>query len=121
MNLSKTVALFNLSGKKFRKLHSRVLIEHDRQWFLLIPRAKGKATKIKLVADIKYLGIKLCYANFERLTLEHRLAAGRQANRRLHRWLYGKKGLDKSQKKEAVGKRGENDASLWHIWAAGRW
>ena len=118
MNISKTVALFHLSGKRFRKLHSRVLMEHDRQWFLLIPRASGKATKIQLVADIKYLGVKLCYSNFERLTLEYRLAAGRQANRRLHRWLYGKKGLDKVQRRK-LWECVVRTTLLYGIWATG--
>ena len=117
MNLTKT-AMLHLSGKKFRKLHSRVLMEHDRQWFLLIPRASGKATKIQLVADIKYLGVKLSYSNFERLTLQYRLAAGRQANRRLHRWLYGKKGLDKSQRRK-LWECVVRTTLLYGIWATG--
>ena len=40
MNLSKTVALFQLQGRKMRKIQSRVLVKSDNQWHLLIPRSQ---------------------------------------------------------------------------------
>ena len=118
MNLTKTVALLQIAGKKFKKLQSRVLVEQAHQWFLLVPRSNGNATKIKLVADLKYLGCKLSYGNFEKLTLEHRVAAGLQANRRLHRWLYGKKGLDKDQRRK-LWESVVRTTMTYGIWATG--
>ena len=118
MNMSKTVALFNIKGKHLRKLQSRILTQKNHKWFLVIPRLSGSASHVQLVTDIKYLGIKLSYTNYERLTLEHRLAAGRQANRRLHRWLYGKKGLDPPQRRrlwESIVRA----TMLYGIWATG--
>ena len=115
MNLTKTVVLFQIAGKKFKKLQSRVLVEQAHQWFLLVPRSNGMATKIKLVADLKYLGCKLSYGNFEKLTLEHRVAAG---FRRLHRWLYGKKGLDKIQRRK-LWESVVRTTMTYGIWATG--
>ena len=118
MNLSKTVALFQLQGRKMRKIQSRVLVKSDNQWHLPIPRSHGRATRVKLVEDVKYLGIKLSYLHYARLTVEHRLAAGKQANRRLHRWLYGKKGLDLSQRRR-LWESVVRTTLLYGIWATG--
>ena len=98
LNTDKTVALCRFVGTQSIKLTKRHIVRTSTGTFLKIPRRNGQFTQIKMVAEYTYLGVKISYGNFERLTLQHRLKAGDRTQISLHKWLHLRCGLSFKQR-----------------------
>ena len=91
--LRKTTALIKLTGKLHNKATSQCIRRTREGAFLLIPRASGTFTKVKLKSAQLYLGVMISYRNFTRLTTDCRLAAARKSLGILSPWLLKRHGL----------------------------
>ena len=58
---------------------------------LILWSEKGQAQQMPLVTSATYLGIKVSYQNFEKLTLEHRLVAANAQRARLLKVFHHKR------------------------------
>ena len=98
INVDKTVVICRFLGRKSSLVQKKFIVRNSQGTFLRIPRAHGSFTMIKMVREYSYLGIKLSYGNYQKLTLHHRLTAGRRAQMSLHKWLHLKSGLSAYQR-----------------------
>lgn len=98
INTDKTVALCRFSGTHSALITKKYILRTKTGTFLCIPRADSGPSKIKLVKDCTYLGVKISYGAFERLTIQHRLNAGSRTQASLHKWLHLKTGLHPKQR-----------------------
>eukprot|EP00435_Cladocopium_sp_Y103_P034851 s848_g9.t1 len=87
INFQKTEILLRLAGH----FHSHVQSKHIQRTatgvFLRIPYGHGQVAHIPLKTQVTYLGVCITYQNFQKATLDHRIAAGRHIFRRLKVWL----------------------------------
>ena len=88
INVDKSHALIAIAGTNCRKFQKQVLHHRDASTWIHIPRRHG-FTAFRVEQSAVYLGVKLSYRNFEDLTLNMRISAGRTAFRRLRQWLTG--------------------------------
>lgn len=86
-NAKKTVVLLRLEGSQAHKTTNQHLIRTKEGLRIKIPRNTGPDTRLPVVHSHTYLGCKLSYYDFEKLTLAHRLHIGRSAFSRLRPWL----------------------------------
>ena len=85
-NPKKTVMLIRLEGSQVAKLTKQCLIRTKEGLFVRIPRSSNE-TLLPVVHSHTYLGCKISYHCFEKLTLNHRIHIGRTAFQRLRPWL----------------------------------
>ena len=93
INVEKTTALIKLTGKLHNKATSQCIRRTREGAFLLIPRASGTFTKVKLKSAQLYLGVMISYRNITRLTTDCRIAAARKSLGILSPWLFKRHGL----------------------------
>ena len=86
INVDKSHVLIKITGTNCRKLQKQVLHHHDAQTWIHIPRRHG-FTAFRVEQSAMYLGVRMSYRNFEDLTIQARMNAGRTAFRRLRQWL----------------------------------
>ena len=98
VNLTKTVALCRMTGKRLQSVQKRFFQKTGQDMFLRVPRRDGSITLIKLVQQHAYLGVKISYHHFEAYTMAHRLQAGKRTQQLLHKWLHLKSGLKPHQR-----------------------
>ena len=98
INMTKTVAICRLLGSKIHTIQKQWMKRTLQGLFLLIPRANGSCTWLRIVSNVTYLGVTLNYNNFELLTMRARIAAGNRAQAQLHRWLHCDTGFSAKQK-----------------------
>ena len=87
---SKTQVIMAGRGRQFkiwRKKHTRKTNDGPR---LVLWSEKGQSQQLPIVTSATYLGIKVSYQNFEKLTLQHRLAAANAQRARLLKVLHHK-------------------------------
>ena len=87
---SKTQVIMAGRGRQFkiwRKKHTRKTNDGPR---LVLWSEKGQSQQLPVVTSATYLGIKVSYQNFEKLTLQHRLAAANAQRARLVKVLHRK-------------------------------
>ena len=85
-NPKKTVMLIRLEGSQAAKLTKQCLIRTKEGLFVRIPRS-SQETLLPVVHSHTYLGCKISYHCFEKLTLNHRIHIGKTAFQRLRPWL----------------------------------
>ena len=73
--------------KKWRKCHTRQTKDGPK---LVMWTASGRSQQLPIVQSATYLGIKISYGNFEKQTLQHRLAAAEAQRSRLLKILHHK-------------------------------
>lgn len=98
INTDKAVVLCRFLGRHAAQVTKKYILRTKGKTFLRIPRQNGQWTLLQLVKEYTYLGVKLSYGNFERLTMQHRLAAGTRTQASLHRWLHVQPGLSFRQR-----------------------
>lgn len=98
VNISKSYAMITVAGIRHRRTQSKFIQRTAQGWWICIPRRNGNSSKVLLKDQLPYLGIQLSYKCFEASTLEVRVAAGRQAFRRLRKWFLSKRQLTFPQK-----------------------
>ena len=98
LNTDKTVVLCRYVGTQSAKMVKKHFLRTHNGTFLKVPRRDGQHTLIKLVSEYTYLGVKISYGNFERLTMHHRIKAGERTQASLHKWLHLKTGLRTGQR-----------------------
>ena len=67
INVEKTTALIKLTGKLHNKATSQCIRRTREGAFLLIPRASGTFTKVKLKSAQLYLGVMISYRNLHQI------------------------------------------------------
>ena len=87
ISLSKSMLLISFGGTNYRKLQARVVHRGDNGFFVNIPRADGRISKMPVHKTACYLGVQMSYTQTEKITLQHRMRAAKQAYFRLRRWL----------------------------------
>jgi len=98
INRDKTIAILKLHGPFRAKLYKRYVKRTKDGTFICIPSRHGNPFMIRLVSQVSYLGVVLCYSNFELLTMKHRIQAGVKISHQLQRWIFSTTGLSQSQK-----------------------
>ena len=87
LSLEKSHVIIAISGTNCRDVVRRT-IHHDAKGpYILIPRAQGRTSKLRVSQQVKYLGIQISYRLFEKQTVKHRIAAAQLTFSRLRRWL----------------------------------
>ena len=87
ISLNKSMLLISFGGTSYRRLQHDLVQRGDQGFFILIPRADGSSSKLPVQKTASYLGVQMTYANFEHLTLSHRMTAAKTTMFRLRRWL----------------------------------
>ena len=85
-NPKKTVMIVRLEGSRAARFNKQHIVKTREGLFIRIPRQQGE-TLLPIVHSHVYLGCKLSYHWFEKLTLAHRLQIGKAAFQRLRPWL----------------------------------
>ena len=85
-NPKKAVMLVRLEGSQAARFSKQCFVKTKEGLFIRIPRQHGD-TLLPVVHSRVYLGCKLSYHWFEKLTLAHRLQIGKAAFHRLRPWL----------------------------------
>ena len=98
VNVSKTAAILKGMGSALNKANRLVVKRTPQGSFLMIPRQGGMKTPIRLKSSHLYLGIIISYHNYERLSMDSRIAAAKKTSSIIHRWIYTRGGLTLHQK-----------------------
>ena len=89
VNISKSHVILDMAGSNARKIQHQFVSRSAQGSFVQVPRQNGHSS-FQLTASTTYLGVKIAYRQFEFLTVQHRVALGRAAFRRLRTWLTSK-------------------------------
>ena len=98
INVGKTAAILKGMGSALNRANRLVVKRTPQGSFLQIPRQNGMKTLIRLKSSHLYLGIIISYHNFEKLSMDSRLAAAKKTSSIIHRWIYSRGGLTLHQK-----------------------
>ena len=88
VSFDKTAILAKIEGKGAKSIYKQYTLHHGKRW-LRIPRRHGHSL-IQLSSSHTYLGAKLSFLIFERLTLKYRLQLGKITYTRMRRWFTGR-------------------------------
>eukprot|EP00435_Cladocopium_sp_Y103_P001309 s3830_g1.t1 len=84
---SKSCLLFRADGTHSRHFHKEYVRHAETGTTFALTRASGQIVHFPVADRAKYLGVVMCYRQFEDLTLEHRLVACKTAFHRMKPWL----------------------------------
>ena len=87
LNMNKSEVMCRFLGPGSSKAQKRFVKRTKTGSFLIIPRCDQAPTLLKIVPDLKYLGIVLSYKQPELLTQKKRISSGIRAQGQLARWL----------------------------------
>ena len=90
VSVDKTVILLALAGPSYTQVTAPYVKRRRKERYLLVAVRAGPVN-LPIKTSHTYLGIKISYQNFERLTMQHRLQQSWQAFHRLSSFLCSKK------------------------------
>ena len=102
INVDKTAAILKGMGSALNRANRLVVKRTPQGSFLQIPRQNGMKTLIRLKSSHLYLGIMISYHNFEKLSMDSRLAAAKKTSSILHRWILFQRGTDTSTESQPL-------------------
>ena len=91
LNAKKSAALLAVAGTSHRHQRARFVVAKSDCEQLRIPLPTGEEILIPIQNQVKYLGTVMTYKDCQAATLKHRMSLARIAQRRLGRWLRGKR------------------------------
>ena len=87
ISLSKSMLLISFGGTNYRRLQNTIIQKGDQGYFVCIPRAGGRQSRLTVQKIASYLGVQMSYTTPEMQTLQHRMSAAKKTFFRLRRWL----------------------------------
>ena len=101
ISLNKSLLLISFGGTHHRRIQQSLVQKGDHGYYVCIPRAGGRHSKLPVQKVASYLGAQMSYTNTEMLTLIHRQKAAKMTFFRLRRWLRTRRISQKTK---------------WHLW-----
>ena len=98
INPDKSVVILEMRGSRSHALRPTVTRRDRDGEKMIFYKLDSTSVSIPIHRTAKYLGVMICYGNFEDLSLKHRLSLMHTGFRRMQKWLLGKHSLSVKQR-----------------------
>ena len=97
ISIAKSVLIISFGGTNYRRLQQHLVQRGEQGFYVCIPRAGGRHSKLPVQKMTTYLGVQMSYTSFEAQTLTHRMTAAKTTFCRLRRWLRSRQLMQKTK------------------------